>query len=240
MPPSLRKVIAAPQMADGARIQAPRKARHQQPVLFRTHQIDMTFRRSLAAPPLPGHALRMATSPSSSRGPSLKTVPEGDTRERMVCPDCGFIAYENPKVVVGSVVVSGDRFLLCRRAIEPRRGYWTLPAGYLEVNESTMSGAAREALEEAGAEIAIEGLLAVYDIPRISQVQVIYRARLAEPSVEAGPESLEVRLFAWEEIPWDDLAFPSVRWSLHHFRDWQRTGDERARSAPEGGERLHP
>ncbi len=182
----------------------------------------------------------MATSPSSSRGPSLKTVPEGDTRERMVCPDCGFIAYENPKVVVGSVVVSGDRFLLCRRAIEPRRGYWTLPAGYLEVNESTMSGAAREALEEAGAEIAIEGLLAVYDIPRISQVQVIYRARLAEPSVEAGPESLEVRLFAWEEIPWDDLAFPSVRWSLHHFRDWQRTGDERARSAPEGGERLHP
>jgi len=176
----------------------------------------------------------MATTPSSLRGPSLRTVPEGDTHERMVCPDCGFIAYENPKIVVGSVIVSGDRVLLCRRAIEPRRGYWTLPAGYLEVNESTMAGAAREAFEEARARIAIDGLLAVYDIPRISQVQVIYRARLGEPEIEPGPESLEVRLFAWAEIPWDDLAFPSVHWSLEHFRDWQRTGDERARGTPEG------
>ena len=182
----------------------------------------------------------MTATPSALRGPSLRKVPEGDTQERMVCPDCGFIAYENPKIVVGSVVVSGDRFLLCRRAIEPRRGYWTLPAGYLEVNESTMSGAAREAFEEARARIAIEGLLGVYDIPRLSQVQVIYRARLAEPGFEAGAESLEVRLFAWDEIPWDDLAFPSVHWSLRHFRDWQRTGDERARSAPETGERRHP
>lgn len=176
----------------------------------------------------------MATTPNSLPGPSVRTIPDGDTRERMVCPDCGFIAYENPKVVVGSVVVSGDRFLLCRRAIEPRRGYWTLPAGYLEVKESTMAGAAREALEEARAHIEIDGLLAVYDIPRISQVQVIYRARLAEPGFEAGPESLEVRLFAWDEIPWDDLAFPSVRWSLQHFQDWRRTGDERARGTPEG------
>lgn len=175
----------------------------------------------------------MAMTPSSPRGPSLRTVPEGDTHERVVCPDCGFIAYENPKIVVGSVVVAGDRFLLCRRAIEPRRGYWTLPAGYLEVNESTMAGAAREAFEEARARIAIDGLLAVYDIPRISQVQVIYRARLAEPEFEPGPESLEVRLFAWTDIPWDDLAFPSVQWSLEHFRDWQRTGDERTRSTPE-------
>lgn len=158
----------------------------------------------------------------------------------MVCPDCGFVAYENPKIVVGSVVVSGDRFLLCKRAIEPRRGYWTLPAGYLELNESTVAGAAREAFEEAGARIAIEGLLALYDIPRINQVQVIYRARLVEPEFQAGPESLEVGLFAWEDIPWDDLAFPSVHWSLQHFRDWQRTGDERARSAPEGAGRPHP
>jgi len=182
----------------------------------------------------------MATPPSSLRGPSLRTVPEGDTRERVVCPDCGFIAYENPKVVVGSVVVSEDRVLLCRRAIEPRRGYWTLPAGYLEVNESTMAGAAREAFEEARARIAIEGLLALYDIPRIRQVQVIYRARLAQPEFEPGPESLEVRLFAWAEIPWDDLAFPSVHWSLEHFRDWQRTGDERARSAPEEARGSRP
>jgi len=176
----------------------------------------------------------MAEPVSSGRGPSVRTVPDGDTRERMVCPDCGFIAYENPKIVVGSVVVSGDSFLLCRRAIEPRRGYWTLPAGYIEVNESTMAGAAREAFEEAHARISIEGLLAVYDIPRISQVQVIYRARLAEPALEPGPESLEVRLFAWDELPWDELAFHSVHWSLQHFRDWQRTGDERTRGTPEG------
>jgi len=191
-------------------------------------------------PVLPGHAFPMTTTPNSLRGPSLRTVPEGDTRERIVCPDCGFIAYENPKVVVGAVVVSEDRFLLFRRAIEPRRGYWTLPAGYLEVNESTMDGATREAFEEACARIAIDGLLAVYDIPRISQVQVIYRARLAEPGFEPGPESLEVRLFAWDEIPWDNLAFPSVRWSLQHFRDWQRTGDERTRSAPPAAAPLHP
>ena len=182
----------------------------------------------------------MPTSSSSLRGPSLRTVPEGDTRERTVCPDCGFIAYENPKIVVGAVVFSDGRFLLCKRAIEPRRGYWTLPAGYLEVNESTMDGAAREALEEAGARIAIDGLLAVYDIPRISQVQMIYRARLAAPGFEPGPESLEVQLFAWEEIPWDDLAFPSVRWSLQHFREWQRTGDERTRQAPAGAGAVHP
>jgi ADP-ribose pyrophosphatase YjhB (NUDIX family) len=166
-------------------------------------------------------------------GPSVRTIPDGDTHERMVCPDCGFIAYENPKVVVGSVVVAEDRVLLCRRAIEPRLGYWTLPAGYLEVNESTAAGAEREALEEACARIAIEGLLAVYDIPRISQVQIIYRARLADPAFEPGPESLEVRLFAWEEIPWDALAFPSVRWALDHFREWQTTGDLRPRGTPQ-------
>jgi len=182
----------------------------------------------------------MATTPSSLSGPSLRTIPDGDTRERMVCPDCGFIVYENPKIVVGSVVASGDRLLLCRRAIEPRRGYWTLPAGYLEMNESTTAGAEREAFEEARARISIEGLLAVYDIPRISQVQVIYRARLAEPGFEAGPESLEVRLFAWNEIPWDDLAFPSVHWSLHHYRDWTRTGDERPHGTPEGASPERP
>src|SRR5579885_1486913 len=164
----------------------------------------------------------MPTSSSSLRGPSLRTVPEGDTRERTVCPDCGFIAYENPKIVVGAVVFSDGRFLLCKRA-----------------NEPTMDGAAREALEEAGARSAIDGLLAVYDIPRISQVQMIYRARLAAPGFEPGPESLEVQLFAWEEIPWDDLAFPSVRWSLQHFREWQRTGDERTRQAPAAAGAVH-
>jgi len=166
------------------------------------------------------------------RGPSLLTVPEGDNRERKVCPDCGFIAYENPKVVVGAVCRWGERILLCRRAINPRSGYWTLPAGYLELNESTPAGAMREAYEEAQAEIAIEGLLAVYDIPRISQVQLIYRASLVSPAIAPGPESLEVQLFAWDEIPWQDLAFPSVRWALDHYRECLATGDCTTRRNP--------
>ena len=134
----------------------------------------------------------MAEPPSSPRGPSVLAIPDGDNRERMVCPDCGFINYENPKIVVGAVCLWQERILLCRRAINPRRGFWTLPAGYLELHESTPAGAIREAWEEAQAKITIDGLLAIYDIPRISQVQVIYRARLAEPGVEPGPESLEV------------------------------------------------
>jgi len=172
------------------------------------------------------------SDPPSARGPSVLTVPEGDNRERMVCPDCGFINYENPKIVVGAVCLWQEQFLLCRRAINPRRGYWTLPAGYLELNESTMAGAMREAWEEAEARITIDGLLAVYDIPRISQVQIIYRARLDAPEFAAGAESLEVKLFAWNEIPWHELAFPSVRWALEHYRDCAASGDFTARSTP--------
>ncbi len=152
------------------------------------------------------------------KGPSIRTVPEGDDRPRLTCADCGYIAYENPKIVVGSVCSWQDRILLCRRAIDPRREYWTLPAGYLELNESTSDGAVREAWEEARAKIRIDALLAVYNIPRISQVQLIYRAALTSPDVAPGPESLEVGLFAWEEIPWDDIAFPSVHWALAEHR----------------------
>jgi ADP-ribose pyrophosphatase YjhB (NUDIX family) len=173
----------------------------------------------------------MPTSPTA-RGPSVTLIPDGDNRERQVCPDCGFINYENPKIIVGSVVLWQDRFLLCRRAINPRRGFWTLPAGYLEVNESAAEGAQREAFEEAQAAIAIDGLLAVYSIPRISQVQLIYRARLTEPVFAAGPESLEVALFAWDDIPWAELAFPSVRWALDHYREAAGTGDFSARYNP--------
>jgi ADP-ribose pyrophosphatase YjhB (NUDIX family) len=172
------------------------------------------------------------SDPPAARGPSILTIPEGDNRERMVCPDCGFINYENPKIVVGAVCVWQERFLLCRRAINPRRGFWTLPAGYLELNEATAAGAIREAWEEAQAHIAIDGLLAIYDIPRISQVQLIYRAHLDTPDFAAGPESLEVRLFAWEEIPWEELAFPSVRWALDHYRDSITSGDFTARATP--------
>ena len=154
---------------------------------------------------------------SGPRGPAMRGVPEGDNRERMICADCGFVLYDNPKIVVGSVARWGDRVLLCRRSINPRRGFWTLPAGYLELNESTTAGAEREAFEEAQARIQIEGLLAIYDIPRISQVQLIYRARLLDEAIAAGPESLEVRLFGWDEIPWDELAFSTTESAL---RDW--------------------
>ncbi len=146
------------------------------------------------------------------------TIPAGDDRERAVCAACGYVAYENPKVVTGAVVVQDGRVLLCRRAIEPRAGYWTLPAGYLALNETTAEGARREALEEAGADIALDGILAIYDVSRISQVQIIYRARLVRPSIAAGAESIEVGLFSWDDIPWNMLAFPTVGWALHAWR----------------------
>src|SRR3978361_545640 len=112
----------------------------------------------------------------------VRNIPEGDNRERQICADCGYVAYENPKVVVGAVVVANGRVLMCRRAIEPRRGFWTLPAGYLELGETLEEGAAREALEEAEAAIAIEGILGVFSIARIGQVQIIFRAGFAESS----------------------------------------------------------
>ncbi len=150
-------------------------------------------------------------------------IPDDDTRERAVCDECGYVAYENPKVVVGSVVVHEGKVLLCRRAIEPRRGFWTLPAGYLELQETVQEGAQREALEEAGAHITLDGILAVYSISRIGQVQVIFRARFGGTADFApGVESLDVQLFDWTAIPWDELAFPSVHWSL---QAWRATGD---------------
>lgn len=147
-----------------------------------------------------------------------RKVPTDDTFVRSVCDACGFVDYVNPKIVVGSVVTHGEKYLLCRRAIEPRRGFWTLPAGFMEEGETSEEGAKREAMEEANATIEIRDLLAVYNIPRISQVQLMYRAELATADFSAGPESLEVGLFAWDEIPWDELAFPSVHWALTQFR----------------------
>lgn len=146
---------------------------------------------------------------------SRKTPPD-DNLERLVCDACGYIAYENPKIVVGSVVTWNNKILLCKRAIRPRKGYWTLPAGYLELNETPIEGAMREAQEEACARIRVRDLLAVYSIPRISQVQLMYRAELLDPDVAVGPESEEVALVEWADIPWSDLAFPSVHWALGH------------------------
>ena len=168
------------------------------------------------------------------KGPTVRGVPEGDTRERLMCLDCGFVHYDNPKIVVGAVVRWEDRVLLCKRAINPRLGYWTLPAGFLELNETTNEGAVREAYEEARAKIALDGVLAIYNIPRLSQVQIIYRARLVSPEIEPGPESAAVDLFRWEDIPWPDLAFPSVHWALEHARDIGDAEHFTARTNPEG------
>jgi ADP-ribose pyrophosphatase YjhB (NUDIX family) len=143
-------------------------------------------------------------------------VPEGDNRERLVCSTCGFVDYVNPKIVVGLVCSWEGRLLLCRRAIEPRVGFWTLPAGYLECGEAPEVGACREAQEEAGVDAELDQLLAVYTVHRISQVQLFYRARLRSRDYAAGPESQEVKLFAYDQIPWGELAFPTVHWALRH------------------------
>ncbi|MSP42174.1 MAG: NUDIX domain-containing protein [Alphaproteobacteria bacterium] len=144
--------------------------------------------------------------------------PDGDEKERLVCNGCGFVNYVNPKIVVGAVTEWEGKILMCRRAIDPRKGYWTLPAGFMEEGETTEEGAMREAREEANADLEILSLLAVYNIPRISQVQLMYKARLLSKNVSAGPESLEVTFFDWEDIPWGEIAFPSVVWALNHYR----------------------
>lgn len=152
-------------------------------------------------------------------GPTLETVPEGDNRARLVCPDCGYIAYTNPKIVVGAVCTWQDRVLLCRRAIAPSRGLWTIPAGFMEVGETTAAGAAREVWEEARARVEVSGLLGIYELPHISQVLIIYRAPMSGPDCAPGDESEAAALYGWSEIPWDALAFPSVRWALECFRE---------------------
>lgn len=164
-------------------------------------------------------------------------IPPGDERARRVCDSCGFIDYVNPRIVAGVVAHRDGRILLCKRAIEPRMGFWTLPAGFMELGESVEEGARREAREEARAELELEGLLAVYSIPRIGQVQMFFRARLInEPS--AGPESLEVGLFEWSTLPWTELAFPSVKWALEHFRETQGNGVVAPFSNPPGTDAL--
>lgn len=159
--------------------------------------------------------------PNTLRPSFTVNTPDGEDRPRRVCDHCAFIDYVNPKIVVGAVVIEDDRVLLCRRAIEPRHGFWTLPAGFLEENETVEEGALREAREEACAELVLDGVLGVYSVPRISQVQIMFRAHLAKPEFSAGSESLEVALFAWTDIPWDRLAFPSVRWALEHYQAWK-------------------
>jgi len=152
-------------------------------------------------------------------GSFSKTVPEGDNRERLVCNDCGFVNYQNPKIVAGVVAVHDGKVLLCKRAIEPRYGFWTLPAGFMEEGESVEEGALREAREEANAALKVDQLLAVYSIRRISQVQIFYTASFdGPPEFSPGVESTDVALFEWDDIPWENMAFPSAVWALKNYR----------------------
>jgi ADP-ribose pyrophosphatase YjhB (NUDIX family) len=156
--------------------------------------------------------------------PARYRVPADDNRERAVCSACGEIHYENPINVVGTVPVWDDQVLLCRRAIEPRHGFWTLPAGFLELGESTADGACRETVEEAGARIELLGLFTVLNVVRVGQVHLYYRARMLDTALDPGPETLEARLFREDEVPWDDLAFRTVRRTLEHFFEDRRRG----------------
>lgn len=149
--------------------------------------------------------------------PVTQRIPDGDNRPRFVCGECQTIHYQNPRVVAGCLPVWGDQVLLCRRAIDPRRGYWTLPAGFMENGETTAEAAMRETLEEACARVRDLKLYTLFDLPHISQVYLFFRAELIDLDFAAGDESLEVRLFHERDIPWSELAFPTVGRTLECF-----------------------
>ncbi|MBK1619008.1 NUDIX hydrolase [Lamprobacter modestohalophilus] len=168
------------------------------------------------------------------------TVPEGDNMPRHVCAQCGTIHYQNPKIVVGCIPEWGDQLLLCKRAIEPRYGLWTLPAGFMENGETVQQGAARETWEEAEARVEVGRLYALFNLPHINQVYMLFRARMLEPEFGPGSESLETQLMTESEIPWDEIAFPVIQESLQlYFRDRAaghfplRTGSIRRLDGPE-------
>jgi ADP-ribose pyrophosphatase YjhB (NUDIX family) len=149
---------------------------------------------------------------------------DGDTKERAVCPSCDTIHYENPLNVVGTVPHWGDKVLLCKRNIEPRFGKWTLPAGFMELNETTAEGAARETDEEAGAQFEMEGLFTLLNVARVGQVHLFYRARLLSDQFKPGTETIEAQLFAEDEIPWDEIAFRTVKETLERYFADRRAG----------------
>ena len=153
----------------------------------------------------------------------LRQLPN-DNRLRYVCTACGEVHYQNPKLIVGSIPEWEDKILLCRRAIEPRHGLWTLPAGFMENGETTVEAAARETLEEANAQVAVGELYTLYNVPHINQVHLLFRATLLDPDFSPGVESLEVKLFDEQDIPWDALAFRAVRFTLQHYFADRRTG----------------
>mmetsp|Transcript_34745 Transcript_34745/g.75350 ORF Transcript_34745/g.75350 Transcript_34745/m.75350 type:complete len:255 (+) Transcript_34745:89-853(+) len=190
---------------------------------YQQHRRLMSTTREAAAPASygPAYCEKCGT-------PTKAQIPDGDERERSVCsnPECGHITYQNPKVVVGAVCTFKDEVLLCQRAIEPCAGKWGYPQGFLELGETTRQGAARETWEEAGVnfDATQAELLAIYNLAGM-QVQMIYRVELENNEFEAGHESSDVKFVAWDDIPWDDLAFPTVNWGLEHARDMK--GEEK-------------
>jgi len=162
---------------------------------------------------------------SNCGAPVTHKVPPGDTLPRYVCDACNTIHYQNPRIIVGCIAYWEDRILLCKRAIEPRYGLWTVPAGFMENGETTTDGALRETLEEANARVDIGPLYALYNIPHINQVYMLYRGRLVDTDVSPGAETLETRLLKEEEVPWDEIAFASVRNALQSYYSDRRRGE---------------
>jgi ADP-ribose pyrophosphatase YjhB (NUDIX family) len=154
-------------------------------------------------------------------------IPAGDNRPRHTCQACGYVHYVNPRMVVGCIPVWGDRILLCKRAIEPRLGYWTPPAGFMELGETLEQAAARETLEEACAQVEVEDMVAVVNVVHAEQVHIVFRARLLTEEFAAGDESLDVALFTEADVPWEQIAFPSVRFSLERFFQDRAVGQRR-------------
>lgn len=156
--------------------------------------------------------------------PVVLKVPPGDNLPRHVCEACQTIHYQNPKIVAGCIPEWEDQILLCRRAIEPRIGFWTFPAGFMEAGEDTAQAAARETLEEAKASVEIASLYAMLSLPHVSQVYVVFRGMLRSLEFGAGTESLEVQLFPWEKVPWERLAFPVIHDTLVRYVEDRRRG----------------
>jgi ADP-ribose pyrophosphatase YjhB (NUDIX family) len=164
---------------------------------------------------------------SNCAAPLTFKVPPGDSLPRHVCDACSTIHYQNPRLIVGCIPEWEDQILLCLRAIEPRAGLWTLPAGFMENGETTFAGAVRETLEEANARVEVGALYTIYNVPHINQVHMIFRSRLLDLDFSAGEETLETRLFSESEVPWDHIAFATVRNTLRHYFEDRRSGEYR-------------
>jgi len=156
---------------------------------------------------------------------TVQRIPQGDNLPRHICEHCDTIHYQNPKLVVGCLPVWNEQVLLCKRAIEPCYGLWTLPAGFMENQESLEEAALRESREEANANLEIENIYSIISLPHINQVYVLYRAKLLDLDFYAGPESLDVQLFNEEDIPWESLAFKTIENTLKHYYSERKNGD---------------